>query len=111
MVSVMRNDYIRTARAKGLKNSSVLTVHALKNALLPTSTTIGLQVGFLLGGTILVENIFSWGGIGTYAWIGIFRLDIPVVMGVTLVTTLTFMLVNLLIDISYTFIDPRIAYK
>lgn len=111
MVSVMRNDYIRTARAKGLKSSSVLTVHALKNALLPTSTTIGLQVGFLLGGTILVENIFSWGGIGTYAWIGIFRLDIPVVMGVTLVTTLTFMLVNLLIDISYSFIDPRIAYK
>jgi peptide/nickel transport system permease protein len=111
MVSVMRRDYIRTARAKGLAERSVLTRHALKNALLPTVTTIGLQIGWLLGGTILVENIYNWGGIGTYAWIGIFRLDIPVIMGITLITTLTFMVVNLLTDIAYVFLNPRIVYK
>ena len=85
--------------------------HGLKNSLLPTTTTIGLQVGFLLGGAILVENIFSWGGIGTYAWIGLFRLDIPAIMGVTLVATFTFMIANLLTDIAYPFLDPRIVYK
>jgi peptide/nickel transport system permease protein len=111
MVTVMRRDYIRTARAKGLAERSVLTRHALKNALLPTVTTIGLQIGWLLGGTILVENIYNWGGIGTYAWIGIFRLDIPVIMGITLITTLTFMVVNLLTDIAYVFLNPRIVYK
>jgi peptide/nickel transport system permease protein len=105
----MRRDYVRTARAKGLAERTVLSHHALKNALLPTVTTLGLQVGFLLGGAILVENIFSWGGIGTYAWIGIFRNDIPAVMGVTLVATLVFLIVNLLTDLSYIFIDPRIT--
>jgi len=111
MVSVMRRDYIRTARAKGLAERSVLTRHALKNALLPTVTTIGLQIGWLLGGTILVENIYNWGGLGTYAWIGIFRLDIPVIMGITLITTLTFMVVNLITDITYVFLNPRIVYQ
>jgi len=111
MVSVMRRDYIRTARAKGLAERSVLTRHALKNALLPTVTTIGLQIGWLLGGTILVENIYNWGGLGTYAWIGIFRLDIPVIMGITLITTLTFMVVNLITDIAYVFLNPRIVYQ
>lgn len=111
MVSVIRQDYIRTARAKGLAERYVLTRHALKNALLPTVTTVGLQIGWLLGGTILVENIYNWGGIGTYAWVGIFRLDIPVIMGITLITTLTFMLVNLLTDIAYTFLNPRIVYQ
>ena len=111
MVSVMRRDYIRTARAKGLTERSVLTRHALKNALLPTVTTIGLQIGWLLGGTVLVENIYNWGGLGTYAWIGIFRLDIPVIMGITLVTTLTFMVVNLITDIAYVFLNPRIVYQ
>jgi len=111
MLSVMRSDYIRTARAKGLKDTAVLVRHGLRNALLPTSTTIGLQIGFLLGGAILVENIFSWGGIGTYAWVGLFRLDIPVIMGVTLAATFTFMIVNLLVDIVYPLLDPRIVYK
>ena len=111
MLSVMRTDYIRTAKAKGLTNRAVLLKHGLRNALLPTSTTIGLQIGFLLGGAILVENIFSWGGIGTYAWVGLFRLDIPVVMGVTLAATFTFMFVNLLVDIVYPLLDPRIVYK
>jgi peptide/nickel transport system permease protein len=111
MLDIMRRDYVRTAQAKGLPRRKVVDKHALKNALLPVVTTIGLQVGFLLGGSILVENIFSWGGIGTYAWIGIFRLDIPAIMGVTLSTTLMFMTINLLTDIAYAFLDPRIAYS
>jgi peptide/nickel transport system permease protein len=111
MLDVMRRDYVRTAQAKGLPQRRVVNKHALKNALLPVVTTIGLQVGFLLGGTILVENIFSWGGLGTYAWIGIFRLDIPAIMGVTLVATVTFMLVNLITDIGYAFLDARITYS
>ena len=111
MIDVMRRDYVRTAQAKGLPQRRVVNKHALKNALLPVVTTIGLQVGFLLGGTILVENIFSWGGLGTYAWIGIFRLDIPAIMGVTLIATVTFMLVNLVTDIGYAFLDARITYS
>ncbi len=110
MLDVMRRDYVRTAQAKGLPQRRVVNKHALKNALLPVVTTIGLQAGFLLGGTILVENIFSWGGLGTYAWIGIFRLDIPAIMGVTLLATVTFMLVNLVTDIAYAFLDARVAY-
>ena len=110
MLDIMRRDYVRTALAKGLPQQQVVNKHALKNALLPVVTTIGLQVGFLLGGTILVENIFSWGGLGTYAYIGIFRLDIPAIMGLTLVATLTFMLVNLVTDFAYAFLDPRITY-
>ena len=110
MVEVMRRDYIRTARAKGLWERLVITRHAVKNALLPTVTMLGLQIGWLLGGTILIENIFSWGGLGTYAWIGIFRRDIPVVMGLTLATTSAFVIVNLLTDVIYTWLDPRIAY-
>lgn len=110
MTSVIRLDYVRTARAKGLQQSKVVYKHALRNAMLPVVTTVGLQVGFLLGGTILVENIFSWGGLGTYAWIGIFRLDIPAIMGVTLVATLMFTAVNLLTDILYAWLDPRIQY-
>jgi peptide/nickel transport system permease protein len=106
---VMHRDYVRTAAAKGLTHYGVVKAHVLRNALIPVVTTIGLQVGFLLGGAILVENIFSWGGIGTYAWIGIFRLDVPAIMGVTLIATLTFTLVNLITDIAYAFIDPRIA--
>jgi len=111
MVDVMRLDYVRTARAKGVPNRIVVFGHALRNAMLPTLTTIGLQVGFLLGGTILIEIIFSWGGIGTYAWVGIFMLDMPVIMGVTLATTLAFMLVNLLTDLLYGMFDPRISYS
>lgn len=110
MLDVMRKDFVRTARAKGLSRRKIVNGHALRNALLPTITTLGLQVGFLLGGTILIEIIFSWGGIGTYAWVGIFRLDMPVVMGVTLATTLTFMLVNLAVDLLYVCLDPRISY-
>jgi len=108
MVSVMRREYIRTARAKGLRERTVLTVHALRNALIPVVTMMGMEFGWLLSGTILVENIFTWGGIGTYAWVGIFSMNLPVVMGVTLVITFVFMGLNLLTDVAYKLIDPRI---
>jgi peptide/nickel transport system permease protein len=110
MLEVMRQDYIRTARAKGLADRVVLYRHSLKNAFVPVLTTLGLQVGFLLAGSVLVENIFSWGGIGTYAWSGIFRLDIPVIMAVALSTAVIFVISNLVIDILYTVVDPRIRH-
>ena len=111
MLNVMRKEFIRTARAKGLPERAVVVVHALKNALIPTVTTITMNVGWLIGGAILVENIFTWGGLGTYIFTGIRQLDLPVVMAVTLFVTVGFMLLNLLADISYTFFDPRIAYE
>lgn len=110
MLEVMRQDYIRTARAKGLADRVVLFRHSLQNAFVPVLTTLGLQVGFLLAGSVLVENIFSWGGIGTYAWSGIFRLDIPVIMAVALVTAVVFVISNLVIDVLYTVVDPRIRH-
>ena len=108
MLKELDQDYVRTARAKGVAERAVALRHALPNALLPTTTVIGLQVAFLLGGTVLIENIFSWGGLGTYAWTGIFRLDIPVIMGITLISTTVYLFVNLGVDLIYVFIDPRI---
>lgn len=111
MLTVMRKDFIRTARAKGVRERSVVVIHALKNALVPVMTTITMNAGWLIGGAIVVENIFTWGGLGTYVFIAVFELDIPVVMGVTLLITIAFMLLNLLADISYALFDPRIAYE
>jgi peptide/nickel transport system permease protein len=110
MLEAMRKDYVRTARAKGLTERSVVVRHVLKNALLPTVTNVTMQVGWLIGGSVLVETIFTWGGIGSYAWHAILDLDIPVVMGITLITTSAFLVLNLLADIAYTFLDPRIRY-
>ena len=110
MASVFHRDYVRTARAKGLSERKVLWSHVLRNALLPVVTVLGLYVGFMLNGALLIEIIYSWGGLGTYAWIGIFRNDITVIMGVTLTASLTFMFVNLVIDLTYPFLDPRIQF-
>jgi len=110
MASVIHRDYVRTAHAKGLSERKVLWSHVLRNALLPVVTVLGLYVAFMLNGALLIEIIFSWGGLGTYAWIGIFRNDITVIMGVTLTASLTFMFVNLVIDLTYPFLDPRIQY-
>ena len=110
MASVIHRDYVRTAHAKGLTERKVLWSHVLRNALLPVVTVLGLYVAFMLNGALLIEIIFSWGGLGTYAWIGIFRNDITVIMGVTLTASLTFMFVNLVIDLTYPFLDPRIQY-
>ena len=110
LLEVVEEDFVRTAQAKGLPRVAVLFKHALRNALLPTLTIIGLQFGYLLGGTILVESIFAWPGMGTYALNGIMNLDFPVVLGVTTTVTLVFLTVNLLVDISYSMIDPRVRY-
>ncbi len=110
IASVFHRDYVRTAHAKGLSERKVLWFHVLRNALLPVVTVLGLYVGFMLNGALLIEIIYSWGGLGTYTWIGIFRNDITVIMGVTLTASMTFMLVNLIIDLTYPFLDPRIQY-
>jgi peptide/nickel transport system permease protein len=110
MLEIMHQDYVRTARAKGVTERRVVTVHALKNALIPTVTVLGLQFAFLLGGVVIVEFIFAWPGVGRLALDAIQRRDYPMVQGAVLAVTLTFVLINLLVDILYTYLDPRIEY-
>lgn len=110
MLEVTHQEYIRTARAKGVRRQSVLWRHALRNALLPAITVAGLQTGYLLGGAILVEAVFSWSGIGLYAVQSILASDYNGIMGVTLVIAALFILVNLLVDVLYAVADPRIHY-
>lgn len=111
MLEVMSQDYIRTARAKGLMERWVISKHALKNALLPVVTIIGLQFGKLLSGAILTETIFSWPGIGSWIYEGILSRDYPVVQGGIVFVSVAFVLINLLVDLSYALFDPRIQYK
>lgn len=108
MLEVLNQDYVRTARAKGLKQQVVVVRHALKNAMLPAITVIGLQLGLLLGGTVLVEIIFSWPGIGRYAFQAVQNQDPNSLISVTLVIGACYVLANLLVDIAYMFLDPRI---
>jgi peptide/nickel transport system permease protein len=111
MLEVMRSDYIRTARAKGLRMFWVVYKHSLKNALIPVVTVIGLQAGLLLGGAILTETIFGWPGIGTYIYDAINYRDYPVIQSGILVIAFIFVMINLLVDLLYAAIDPRIKYK
>lgn len=111
MLEVLNQDYIRTARAKGISQREVLVSHALKNALLPTVTSIGLQVGLLLSGAFLVELVFSWPGIGRYAVDAIENRDYNAVMATTLVIAVIFVLMNLIVDVLYLFLDPRINFE
>jgi peptide/nickel transport system permease protein len=111
MIEVMNKDYIRTARAKGLVNNTIVLRHALKNALLPTVTSMGLQVGLLLSGAFLVELVFSWPGIGSYTVAAVLAVDYNAMMATTLIIALIFVLMNLLVDIIYLFLDPRIEYS
>jgi len=108
MLEVVRQDYIRTARAKGQKESTVIYKHALKNALIPVVTVVGLQFGGLLGGAVLTETIFSIPGLGRYVVQAVNQRDYPTVLGGVLLMALAFSFVNLLVDILYAFIDPRI---
>jgi len=110
MLEVMRADYVRTARAKGQRMFFVVYKHALKNAVIPVLTVIGLQMGLLLGGAILTETIFSWPGIGRYIYDAIQFRDYPVIQSGILVVAFIFVMINLLIDILYGIIDPRIKY-
>jgi peptide/nickel transport system permease protein len=111
MIEVLNQDYIRTARAKGLSQGDVVNRHALKNALLPTVTQLGLQIGLLLSGAFLVEIIFSWPGIGRYSVDAIRQVDYNAIMATTLIVALIFVLMNLVVDILYLFLDPRISYQ
>lgn len=110
MIEVLHMDYIRTARAKGLSSRIVVFKHAMRNALIPVTTQAGVDFGSLMGGAILTETIFSLPGIGTMLFNAISRRDYPVVQGVTLFLALVFVLINLLVDISYALLDPRIRY-
>jgi peptide/nickel transport system permease protein len=108
MLEVVRQDYIRTARAKGQKESTVIIVHALRNAMIPVVTVIGLQFGGLLGGSILTESVFAIPGVGKFIIDSIKTRNSPVVQGGVLLMALSFSLVNLAVDIIYGYIDPRI---
>jgi len=110
MLEVIRQDYIRTARSKGLRESRVISRHALKNALIPVITVVGLQVGYLLGGDVLVEMVFSYPGIGLAMVNGILARDFPLVQGAILLVATSYVLVNLAVDITYAYLDPRIRY-
>ncbi len=111
MLEVIRQDYIDTARAKGLSEWWVINKHALKNALIPTVTVIGLQVGYLIGGAIIVESLFALPGIGSLGIDSILQRDYPVVQGFVIISAAGFLLANLLVDIVYTFLDPRIRLR
>ncbi len=110
MLEVMGEDYVRTARAKGVIPWRVIFKHALRNAMLPTVTVIGLQVGLLLGGAVITETIFSWPGIGQIAYQSIYQRDYAMVQGVVLYGAALFVLVNLLVDVLYAVLDPRVRF-
>ncbi len=111
MLEVIRQDYIRTARAKGLNERLTISRHAIKNALIPVVTVVGLQVGYLLGGDILIEIVFSYPGVGLAMVNGILARDFPLVQGAILIVASSYVLVNLAVDIAYAYLDPRIRYE
>ncbi|MFE0757939.1 ABC transporter permease [Inquilinus sp. NPDC058860] len=111
MLDVLRQDYMRTARAKGLSAWRVVLAHALPNALLPIIAMIGIDIGLFMSGIVVVESVFGWPGIGQLTWQAIQRVDIPIIMGVTLVSAVAIVLGNLLADLIAPFIDPRIKLR
>lgn len=111
MLDVLNQDYIRTARAKGVSETGVVWIHALRNAFIPVLTVIGLQVGLLMGGVVVTETVFSWPGVGRLAVQAIYARDFPVVQAVVLFFALIFVVVNLAVDLLYAVLDPRIGYK
>ena len=111
MLEVLRQDYVQTARAKGLTERVVVYGHALRNALLPVVTIVGLQFGTLLGGAVLTETVFGWPGIGQLLVDSIFARDYPLVQGIVLTFSTLFIFVNLAVDVLYAYVDPRIHYN
>src|SRR5690606_22843833 len=109
-IEAMQSNYIQTAVVKGLPHRAVLLRHGLRNALLPIVTVIGYNLGFALGGSVLIETVFSWPGIGRLLFTSIGARDYPVVLGIFLILTVFVVIVNLLTDIVYSYIDPRIQY-
>ena len=108
---MLAESYVVTARAKGLREMAVVGRHVMKNALIPVITVIGLQTGWLLNGAVLVEVVFGWPGLGRYTVDSIASVDFPAVMGVTLLIAVAFTLINLLVDIAYGLVDPRIRMQ
>ena len=111
VLEVLAQDYVRTARGKGLGERPVFYRHALKNALIPVTTVVGLQLGALLGGAVITETIFSWPGIGKFLVDAIFSRDFPIVQGIVLLVTVFFILANLAVDVAYVYLDPRVKYR
>lgn len=111
IIQTLRADYVRTARAKGLAERLVVARHGLKNALIPIVTIVGVQAGYLLGGAVLTETVFAWPGVGTLMVQGILARDFPLVQGCVLVIALSFVLINLAVDLLYAVVDPRIRYE
>ena len=111
MLETLNEDYVRTARAKGLPDGKVNRHHALRNAMLPITTVIGLQLGSLLGGAMLTETVFAWPGIGKYVVDQILKSDFPVVQGTVILIGVIFVIINLIVDIIYAYLDPRIKYS
>lgn len=108
MLEVVRQDYVRTARAKGLRENVVVRGHLLKNALIPVITVAGMEIGYIFGGAFLVEAVFYLPGVATYALLAVNQRDYPVLQTIVLLVTLVFMMVNLLVDVLYTYLDPRL---
>jgi peptide/nickel transport system permease protein len=111
MLEVLGQEYIRTARAKGVRDLTVILKHALKNAAIPVITVIGLDLGTLLGGAVITETIFAWPGVGRLAIQAIANRDYPVVQAAVFVLATIFVLINFLVDVLYSYVDPRVAYK
>ncbi len=111
MLEVLRQDYVRTARGKGLAENTVIIRHALSNALIPVITLVGVEFGYLLGGAVIVENVFALPGIGRLILNGIYQRDYAVVQGSILFVALNFVVINLLVDVVYALVDPRIRYE
>lgn len=111
LLEVLNADFVRTARAKGLSERVVTYKHALRNALIPVIAVVGLQMGYMFGGTVIVELVFAWPGVSTYLFFGIFKRDYPVVQGVVLITCLIIITINLLTDLAYGLLDPRVRYE
>jgi peptide/nickel transport system permease protein len=111
LLEVLGRDYIRTARAKGVKNKNVVTKHALRNAMLPVVTILGLQMGGLLSGAVLTETVFGLAGVGRMLVEAIYARDYPIIQTFTVMIAVTYMLINLIVDISYGFLDPRVRLE
>jgi ABC-type dipeptide/oligopeptide/nickel transport system permease component len=110
LLEVLGQDYVRTARAKGLTGRVVLLRHALRNALIPVVTVVGLQLGGLLGGAVLTETVFAWPGLGRLAVSAIYSRDVPLMQGTILFTAVAFVVINLGVDVLYALLDPRVRY-
>ncbi|MDF1521994.1 MAG: ABC transporter permease [Trueperaceae bacterium] len=111
LLETIQQDYVRTARAKGVRERLVLFMHSLRNALLPVTIVVGLRFGYMVGGAVITEEVFAWPGLGRLLILSVAQRDIPLVQGLLLVFATSFVLVNLIVDVRYAFLDPRIRHR